>query len=168
MIRNLTPEDYDEYYRVRLQSLEQYPVAYSSMPKFFIEAPREMHMKLLTDSASDSSFFVKGYFDNGKLLGIIGLLPETRECVDHKASMWGFYVDPIYQGTKIGSQLLEAFLIEVKKDNRLTNIRLMVTENSESALALFYKYGFEKYGHEKNSIRDNSKYYDQIYMQMCF
>src|SRR5262245_8595847 len=112
MIRNLCPSDYDEYYRVRLQSLEQYPVAYSSMPKFFIEASREMHLKLLADSASDSSFFVKGYFDNGKLLGIVGMLPETRECVDHKASLWGFYVDPEYQNNKIGTKLLTEFLVE--------------------------------------------------------
>jgi len=166
MIRNLTPDDYEEYYRVRLQSLEQYPVAYSSMPKFFVEASREMHMKLLADSASDSSFFVKGYFDHGKLLGIIGTLPESRECVDHKASMWGFYVDPNYQGKKIGAELLDAFLIDAKNDKNLKSIRLMVTETSQAALTLFYKVGFVKYGQERDSIRDDSRYYDQIYMQI--
>lgn len=166
MIRNLNPQDYDEYYRVRLQSLQQYPVAYSSMPKFFIEAPREMHINLLADSASDSSLFVKGYFENGKLLGIIGMQPESRECVDHKASMWGFYVDPAYQGSKIGSKLLEAFLIDARKDKRLKNVRLVVTVNSEAALALFHRFGFEKYGQERDSIRDESRYYDQIYMQI--
>ena len=154
MIRNLTPDDYDEYYRVRLSSLQQYPVAYSSMPKFFIEASREMHVKLLADSASDSSLFIKGYSENGKLLGIIGMLPETRECVDHKASMWGFYIDPDYQGKQIGTKLLNAFLIDTVNDPRLKGVRLMVAVNSEAAISLFYKVGFKKYGQERDSIRD--------------
>ena len=49
MIRNLTRSDYEEYYRVRLKSLQQYPVAYSSMPKFFTDATLEMHIKFLTN-----------------------------------------------------------------------------------------------------------------------
>ncbi len=166
MMRNLTADDYEEYYRVRLNSLQQYPVAYSSMPKFFVETSREMHMKLLADSASDSSLFVKGYFEEGKLLGIIGMLPETRECVDHKASMWGFYVDPDYQGKKIGTKLLRAFLTDAGNDPRLRAIRLMVAVNSEAAISLFYKAGFEKYGQERDSIRDGETYFDQIYMQI--
>lgn len=166
MIRNLTEDDFDEYYRVRLNSLQQYPVAFTSMPQFFIDATREMHMKLLADSASDSSFFVKGYFDDGKLLGIIGMKPETRECIDHKASLWGFYVDPEYQGRKIGTKLLDAFLLDAKNDKRLLSIRLMVTETSETAIALFYKVGFVAYGRERNSIRHEGRFYDQIYMQI--
>lgn len=166
MIRNLTTDDYEEYYRVRLSSLQQYPVAYSSMPKFFIEASREMHLKLLADSASGSSLFVMGYFEDGRLLGIIGMLPETRECVDHKASMWGFYVDPNNQGKKIGTKLLQAFLLDARNDRRLRCVRLMVAVNSEAAIALFYKFGFEKYGQERDSIRDGNIYFDQIYMQI--
>lgn len=136
------------------------------MPKFFIEATREMHMKLLADSASDSSFFVKGYFHNEKLVGIIGMQPETRESVDHKASMWGFYVDPDHQGEKIGTKLLEAFLADAKSDKKLRSIRLMAAVSCEPALHLFSKFGFEKYGLERDSIRDGEKYYDQVYMQI--
>lgn len=167
MIRNLNPDDFEEYYRVRLNALEENPVAYSSMPKFFRECPREKHLDLLRDSASDSSFFVKGYFDEGKLLGIIGMLPETRECVDHKASLWGFYVDPAYRGQRIGDSLIKSFLKEAIRDPKLRGVRLMVATPCEAAIHLFKKNGFLQYGREIESIRDlDGVYYDQIYMQI--
>lgn len=166
MIRNLTEKDFGEYYRIRLQALEQFPIAYSSMPKFFKDCPREKHIALLKDSGSKSSFFLKGYFIEDELVGLIGMLPESRESVNHKASMWGFYVDPKYQGNGYGRELLNAFLEDAKNDNKLRYIRLMVADNCKPAIALFTSVGFEKYGHEKESIRDNEgNFFDQIYMQ---
>lgn len=163
MIRNLNEADFHEYYRVRLQALEQYPVAYSSMPKFFKECPKEKHLDLLRDSGSDSRFFLKGYFEDNKLLGMIGMQPESRESVDHKATMWGLYVDPDYQGRGIGRKLLEAFLVDAKADDRLKYVRLMAAANCTEAISLFTSVGFEKYGQERDSIRDeNDRYYDQI------
>ncbi len=165
MIRNLTYDDFNEYYRVRLKALEEFPLAYSSMPKFFKEAPHEMHKKLLEDSASNSSFFLKGYFEDNKLLGLIGLKPETRESVSHKASLWGFYVDPEFQGNEIGKLLLEALLKDASNDKGLKFVRLVVASTCEKAIKLFHIAGFEKYGCERDSISDGKKFYDQIYMQ---
>lgn len=166
VIRNLGKNDFEEYYRVRLKSLQEYPVAYSSMPQFFIDATREMHLKLLEDSESDSSFFLKGYFEDGKLLGIIGMKPETRESVAHKASMWGFYVDPEYQGTGIGKKLLEEFLRDAKDDSTLKYVRLMVANSCEKAISLFRSFGFKEYGLETMSISDGNSFYDQLYMKI--
>jgi ribosomal protein S18 acetylase RimI-like enzyme len=166
MIRNLNEKDFDEYYRARLNSLEKYPIAYSSMPKFFKECPMEKHLSLLEDSGSNSSFFLKGFFEDDKLIGLVGMAPESRESVDHKASMWGFYVDPKHQGRGVGRKLLEAFLIGANADEKLSSVRLMAAVNCVEAISLFTKVGFEKYGLEKDSIRDeDNNYYDQIYMQ---
>ena len=165
MIRNLSEKDFDEYYRVRLKALNDYPLAYSSMPKFFEEATQEMHDNLLKDSASESSFFLKGYFEDEKLLGLIGLKPEGRESVAHKASMWGFYVDPEHQGKGIGRKLLDEFLREATQDEQLMYIRLMVCVTCERSIKLFHKAGFVDYGLEKKSISDGKDFYDQLYMQ---
>jgi len=166
MIRNLENRDFDEYYRLRLKALEENPVAFSSMPRFFKECPKEKHLALLDDSASGSSFFVKGYFEHKKLLGLIGMLPESRESVDHKASLWGFYVDSDHQNKKIGTKLIKSFLEDAQKDQKLRSIRLVVATPCQSAIHLFRKHGFVDYGCEKESIRDmDNQFYDQIYMQ---
>ena len=167
MMKNLNQSDFDEYYRVRLQSLEQYPVAYSSMPKFFIESSKEMHLSLLKDSGSESDFYLKGFFLRQRLVGLIGMKPETRECVNHKASMWGFYVDPEFQGQGIGEQLLDQFITDAIHSKIIRSIRLVVPENSKKAISLFKKKKFEIYGLEKNGIRDlEGKFHHQIYVQL--
>ncbi|MEZ4740884.1 MAG: GNAT family N-acetyltransferase [Bdellovibrionota bacterium] len=165
IIRNLNEEDFHEYYRIRLKSLEENPVAYSSMPKFFRECPKEKHLSLLKDSGGNSRFFVKGYFEENCLLGIIVMLPESRECVDHKASMWGD-VDSNYQGRGIGTRLLSSFLDDARAEKCL-EVSVLWLLLHVSAIHLFKKFGFEEYGREHESIRDlDNKYYDQLYLQI--
>lgn len=166
MIRNLTPKDFDEFCRVRLTSLETYPIAYSSMPKFFIEAPDKMKMALLTDSESDSSNFIKGYFEDDKLVGVIGLRRESRESVNHKASIWGFYVAPKHQGKSIGRKLIEALIQDTLSDLRLKYLRLMTAVSCEKAVSLFNSVGFKQYGLEPASIQFDDVYHDQVYMKL--
>lgn len=91
---------------------------------------------------------------------------ETRKCVDHKASICGFCVDPDHQGEKIGTKLLESFLVDAKNDKKLRNIRLIAAVSSEAALQLISKFGFEKYGLDRDGIRDGTTYSDQVYMQI--
>jgi len=165
MIRNLSKQDFSEYYRVRLKALEKYPLAYSSMPKFFKEATQEMHDNLLHDSGSDSSFFVKGYFENKKLIGIIGLKPELRESIAHKASLWGYYVDTKFQRKGIGQKLLDSLLNDATNDQKIKFVRLVVCKTCENAISLFHKAGFIDYGVERESISDGRTFYDQVYMQ---
>jgi ribosomal protein S18 acetylase RimI-like enzyme len=163
VIRNLTPNDLEEFCRVRLNALQQYPVAYSMMPELFKEAPIEAKLSQLRDSESDTSNFIKGYFDNGKLIGIIGFLVSTRASVAHKGTMWGFYVDPEYQSKGIGRRLLCAYLDEVNKDQSIVVHRLMTPVNGENAIKLFESVGYIKYGQEPDGISDGEKLYDQCY-----
>ena len=80
--------------------------------------------------------------------------------------MWGFYVDPEYQGRNRGRKLLEAFLKEVRENENLKSVRLMVSEPCETAIQLFKKAGFVQYGLEPMSISDGTHFYNQVYMQI--
>ncbi len=165
MIRKLNTKDYDEFCRIRLESLKTYEIAFSSMPEFFINAPKEMKLKLLEDSENDSSNFIMGYFQDEKLLGIIGFRRETRESVSHKGSMWGFVVDSDFQGKGIGKKLIMSFVDQLEKDKNIKYVRLMVATACERAIKLFMSSGFIQYGIETESISDGKNFYDQIYMK---
>lgn len=165
MIRNLTTKDFEEFCRLRLESLKTYEVAFSSMPEFFINASKEMKLKLLEESENDSSNFILGYFRNEKLLGLIGFRRETRESVIHKGSMWGFVVDSESQNKGIGKELINAYLSQIKKDKTIKYIRLVAAIHCERAIKLFTSAGFIQYGLETESISDGKNLYDQIYMK---
>ena len=165
MIRNLTPKDYEEFCRIRLESLKTYVVAFSSMPEFFINASKEMKLNLLEESASESSNFILGYFQDEKLLGLIGFRRETRESVSHKGSMWGFVVDFDNQSKGIGKDLIDAYINQIRKDKNIKYIRLMVATVCERAIKLFTSAGFIQYGLETESISDGKNFFDQIYMK---
>lgn len=72
MIRRLLTTDYDEFCRFRLKSLNSFPIAFSSMPEFFVNAPKEMKMRLLEMSEGPSGSFILGKFLNHSLIGMIG------------------------------------------------------------------------------------------------
>jgi ribosomal protein S18 acetylase RimI-like enzyme len=135
------------------------------MPEFFIKAPKEMKMKLLEESEQGSSNFLLGYFQDNKLIGLIGFRRETRESVLHKGSMWGFVVDYHAQGKGIGKELINSYLNILKQDDTIKYVRLMVATNCEKAIKLFKSSGFEQYGFETQSISDGKKFFDQIYMK---
>jgi len=166
MIRNLTTNDLKEFCRVRLNSLNKYPVAYSSMAQTFINASDDIKMAMLKDSESESSNFIKGYFKGDTLIGLIGLKRETRESVAHKGTMWGFYIEPEYQEKGYGKLLVQELFNEVKDDESLKYVRLQVADSCEKAIRLFKSAGFCQYGLEPESITDGTTFYDQIYMKI--
>ena len=165
MIKTLGVEDFEEFCRVRLKSLEEYPVAYSSMPQFFKDASLEMKMNLLSDSEGESSNFINGYYKENKLIGLIGFRRESRDSVAHKGTIWGFYVSADFQEQSIGKALLNSLIKKVSSDKDIKYIRLMVAENCERAISLFKSFEFKEYGMEIDSISDGVYFYNQIYMQ---
>ncbi len=165
-IKVLESSDLDEFCRVRLNSLEEYPVAFSMMPELFKSAPVEAKRAQLDDSASDSPNFILGIFLEDKLLGIIGFLVNQRGSVAHKGTMWGFYIDPKYQSKGLGRALLKAYIEKINSIESIKFHRLMTPVNGKNAISLFESVGFIKYGQEPNAISDGKDYFDQYYYYM--
>jgi ribosomal protein S18 acetylase RimI-like enzyme len=160
--RCLTTTDYDAYYSLRLQSLQECPQMYATDANDWQTAPRPVIERHLQASEANQSPIL-GTWHSHELVALVGLKPESRPTVAHKASLWGLYVAPPHRRQGIGSRLL-AFTITVAKEiEPLRQLRAVVNASSEEAIGLFVSSGFKQFGMEPRAKLVEGTFHDQVY-----
>jgi ribosomal protein S18 acetylase RimI-like enzyme len=161
-LQKLTPNDFDVYYSLRLESLQQCPVMYATDANDWQAVPREVIEKHLLLSQSEQAPLF-GAWQAGVLVGLLGLNPDSRPTVRHKGTLWGFYVAPAARRQGIGRALLEHAVLVAKSKLRLEQLRVVVTLHDPAAVRLFEQFGFREYGREPRAKLLDGVYYDQAY-----
>ncbi len=164
MIRQLTIEDRQSFFNLRLDGLKRNPEAFGTGAEVFSRGTDEQIRALLEYSSSND--FVLGYFKNEVLVGAIGFRREVKHSVLHKGSAWGFMVMPEFRRQGIGHALLKALIDRVSQQNEIECIRSLVTVNGDNAERIFLEQGFKQYGYEPRAMRDVEKFYDQVYLML--
>jgi ribosomal protein S18 acetylase RimI-like enzyme len=72
------------------------------------------------------------------------------------------YVRPGARGIGLGRRLVEAVLDLARQ--RVELIQLTVVQDNEQARRLYASLGFLDYGLEKNALKQDSRYYDEVLM----
>jgi ribosomal protein S18 acetylase RimI-like enzyme len=108
--------------------------------------------------------FVAGAFDGGRLVGVAGLVDETRPKTRHKATLYGMYVDAAFTRRGVGERLVEAILDEAARRKPLRVVQLTVTEGNRAALGLYARCGFVPFGIEPFAISTGSGYVAKVHM----
>lgn len=163
--RQLIPTDYDEYKRVRLDSLKQYPDNFGSTYS------EELHLKNLklthAIQAADKYNFAAGAFtEDRKLIGICGFITDMRLKTRHRGEIVQLFVDSSYNGQGIGKKLLQ-FSIEKAFDNGQTEqITLSVVSANEKAVRLYKQAGFAEYGKLENFFKSGTEYSVQSFLYL--
>jgi ribosomal protein S18 acetylase RimI-like enzyme len=155
-IRQLTPGDAASYRSIRLAGLKQHPEAFGST----FEAEFTKPLAWFFDRLSSSQVF--GAFRGTEILGIAGFAVRGGQKEAHKGLLWGMYVRPNARGTGVAQRLIEAIIAFARP--RVELIQLSVVVGNEKARRLYTRLGFVEYGIEKNSLKYDSKYYDEILM----
>ena len=143
-IRILTVDDANEWWRLRLESLQGDAAAFS--------ASAEEHMTLGLDEvkrrlgAGGSDMFVVGAFDGGHLVGMAGFYREQGLKSRHKGRIWGVYVTPRCRGMGVGRKLLQLALDRGTEMDGIVQVSLSVTATQTAAIALYRTLGFESFG----------------------
>jgi ribosomal protein S18 acetylase RimI-like enzyme len=163
-ISRLTPQDYDQFYEIRLDSLEACPEEFATDADVWKNASHETINKLLVISEARGDAPIFGAWEEDDLVGLIGVNRDLRPSVRHKSSLWGLYVRPAYRKQGIGHALVEEVVKTLKVEPEIRLIRAVVTVTSEEALALLKKQGFKVYGQEPEAKQLNDKYFDQVYL----
>ena len=160
--RKLLPVDLKQYRQVRLEALKNYPASFgssyeeeSASPKLGFEANIEQQL---------NSKFIIGAFDGEKLIGICGFAQETRVKVKHRGLIIQMYIQPQYQGKKLGLQLLQTTIHEAFKLPDLEQIVLGVITTNESAKKIYEQAGFKEFGTHPHYLKIGDKYFDERLM----
>jgi ribosomal protein S18 acetylase RimI-like enzyme len=148
------------YRELMLEAYDRHPQAFTSSVRERAVMPLSWWEARLT-SKLDAVF---GAFEDGRLVGIVGLAFELREKARHKATVFGMYVSAEFRQRGLGLKLMEAVLGEAQQHPALKVIQLTVTAGNDAAFHLYQRCGFIQFGLEPLAVRVGEDYFDKIHM----
>jgi ribosomal protein S18 acetylase RimI-like enzyme len=155
-IRRIAPTAAVLYRDIRLEGLQRNPEAFASA----FESENVQPLTWFADRLADSD--ILGAFEDPNLLGTAALSIQKGPKHTHKGVLWGMYVRPHARSVGIGRRLVEAVINLAR--SRVELIQLTVVQENEPARRLYASLGFVEYGIEKNALKQNGRYYDEILM----
>lgn len=163
VIAEAQPSDAILFRELRLEGLQDSPVAFSADYQRNLSHPAKYWEDLLTTHPDESAMFLAKHEEN--LIGMTGIArggsPKTR----HAATIWGVYVKPEWRGLHIAEELIRMCLVWAKARN-VVIAKLGVATANTSAIRCYKRCGFGIYATEPRAIFYEGKYYD-FHMMAC-
>jgi RimJ/RimL family protein N-acetyltransferase len=150
------PADAALYRDIRLEGLRCNPEAFGST----FEAEDARPLAFFSERLGGSAAF--GAFHGSELVGIAGLLIREGQKEAHKSLLVGMYVRPSARKSGVGRRLVET-IVEFAR-HRVELVQLSVVSENEQARRLYKRLGFVEYGLEKNALKQDGRYYDEVLM----
>jgi GNAT superfamily N-acetyltransferase len=155
-IRRMAGTDAPLYRDIRLEALQRSPEAFGST----FESENSQPLTWFADRLGSAE--VLGAFYDAEILGIAGFFVQHGLKRSHKGMLWGMYVRSNARSAGVGRQLGEA-IIDLAR-SRVELIQLSVVQDNAHARRLYASLGFAEYGVERNALKQNGRYYDEILM----
>jgi RimJ/RimL family protein N-acetyltransferase len=160
-VRPLVPGDAAAFQELRLRGLLEAPSAFASSHEEECERTIEAVAERLAEREGKAIF---GAFENGRLVGVVGLAREPMRKLAHKAGLWGMYVEPGARNRGVG-RLLVAYALAYARDRlHVRQVGLGVNAKNLVAIALYKDQGFEPFGLERGFMLLNGELHDEVHM----
>jgi RimJ/RimL family protein N-acetyltransferase len=160
-IRTLQSGDVDLFRAVRLRALRECPTAFSSSYEEECDLPVARLAERLAPTDDHAVF---GAFEDGALIGTVGIQRERHRKLAHKALIWGVYVVPAFRRRGVGRRLLEHALAHAATMPRLLRVTLGANASNPASVALYQSVGFEPFGLERGFMLVDGVLHDEIHM----
>jgi len=160
--RKLNKNDFPAYDALRKEALEKEPEAFGSNEEKEADL-RKPRFEAMLNSPSD---FIVGAFNENELVGMSGLFQLKGAKVEHKAVIWGVYVQQAHRQQGVGKEVVQTTVDHAWEDETLNVLQLGVSLNNFPAINLYANLGFESYGVEKRALLVNGQYIDEYLMAM--
>ena len=160
-IRSLKQEDAALFQELRLRGLSECPSAFASS----YEEECGLSLEEIGERLSPRPGRVTlGAFEEGRLVGILGLMRERHAKLAHKAFVWGMYVAPELRNRGIGRELVKEALKHAREMPGVRQVYLGVNAINLPAVNLYKSMGFEEFGREPGFMLLDGVLYDEIHM----
>lgn len=137
-IITLTPDDWQEYKNIRLETLKREARAFHSRYEDSLAFSDQYWKGRLSDQNEIHLFARCG----GKIIGTINAALKNEGEDESTAEIHGFYVNADYRGMGIGTLLIETLIEKIKEKAEISRIRLWVKETQLSARHVYESIGF--------------------------
>ncbi|WP_394188176.1 GNAT family N-acetyltransferase [Paenisporosarcina quisquiliarum] len=165
-IRKLTGDDASEYWRLRLEALQQNPEAFATT---YVDAMARVNPLIRVAKNLDSKESATiGAFIGEELVGTMTVSAEQASKLKHRINLLAVYVTPKVRGQKVGTKLLQNVISFAKQWSGIEKINLTVVSSNEPAIRLYKQLGFVSFGVEQNAMKSGSRYVDEVYMHLLF
>jgi len=162
-ISQLKPDDAENYLSLRLEALQNSPLAFASS---YEEEKDDSLEKYRVRFAAAKNSFTYGAFEGIQLMGVTTLVREQKMKLKHRANIVAMYVKPQYRGNGIGKALLDKAIWKAKNMEEIEQLYLTVVTSNEPAKKLYFSMGFEVFAEEKRALKIDDTYYDEEWRVM--
>jgi ribosomal protein S18 acetylase RimI-like enzyme len=161
-IKRLHASDAEQYWNLRLEALKQNPEAFATSYEEAIQ--RKNPIERVAGNLEQEENYTFGAFDQEELVGMVTVLQEQNEKMQHRANIFAMYVTPKMRGEGVGKALLNEVVNQARTIEGIEKLNLSVVASNEKAKRLYSGMGFKVFGFEEKAMKVNDAFYDEEHM----
>lgn len=161
VIREANLADVHNFRELRLEALQNSPIAFSADYQKNFNHPAKYWEDLLSTHPDESTMFI-GEFEE-KLIAMTGVMRGSSPKTRHNAWIWGVYVTPIWRGLHIAEEIINS-CIDWAKARNVILAKLGVAAVNQPAIRCYERCGFKVYGTEPRVVFVDGRYFDEYLM----
>ncbi len=166
MIRELTPEDAQQFKELRQKAFELSKGGFTAdLDEWRIKPVAEVKRMLEQEYASMNDFIL-GAFEAGQLVGIMGFFRPSLPKVSRKGHIWGTFLLPEWRGKRIAGQLLDELINRARHMHNLNRLQLTTSTQYKAAISLYKSRGFTRFATEMAVYHVGNQQFDELYMRL--